>query len=319
MRLIDASVFYWLPVLIPAVVVILLSAHSRRQKILRLLTGNRAGDPAKTSLSTGKRALRQILLGGVILLLLTAAARPWWGTEAIPYSAAGRDLLILFDVSKSMLATDVAPSRLKHAQYLVKEIAAANRGDRFGLIAFAGGAFLECPLTTDLVSFDQYVDELSPETIPTGGTNLESALRTASRAFEAAEGNFRAVILISDGDELSGDARRALEEFRSKKIPLFVIGLGDPEVPALVPEPDGSYKRDASGELVRTKLAESQLRQLALDTGGIYVRSTAADPGIGAIDSRIKALMPEATTSGVRTIPVERFPVFLAAALFLLM
>ena len=319
MNFLHGADFYWLLILIPGALILLTMAGARRRRLLRLVLGTRAEDPDAVGLSRGRRAVRFVLLLLAAVLLLTAAARPWWGTRPVPYSATGRDVLVLFDVSKSMLATDVAPSRLKHAQYLLKELVNANRGDRFGLVAFAGTSFLECPLTTDRTSFMQYVDELSPESIPVGGTNIERALRTAEEAFQAAEGNFRAILLITDGDELSGESRRAVEGLRAKHIPLFILGLGDPDVPALVPEPDGSFKRDAQGELVKTRLAENALRELALSTGGVYVRSTALDSGLGEIERRIQALVPANVGSGVRSVPIERFPYFLIAAAVLLL
>ncbi|MGE4564640.1 MAG: VWA domain-containing protein, partial [Victivallaceae bacterium] len=319
MNFIDTSFFYWAILLIPLTVAVFYAAALRRRKLMARLLGSRANDPAFATVSLSKRNIRFLLLLVAFLLLLVAAARPWWGTRAIPYTANSRDVLVLFDVSKSMLATDVAPSRLKHAQYLLSELIRNNRGDRFGLVAFAGDAYLECPLTGDKTSLMQYVDELSPETVPLGGTNLERALNVAAAAFEAAEGNFRAVVLITDGDELDGNSRQAVEALKKKHIPLLVIGLGDPAVPALVPEPDGSFKRDAGGELVKTRLAEKELRELALSTGGLYVRSTAGDSGLSALESRIKSLIPAETSGGMRSVPIERFPGFLAAALVLLL
>ncbi len=319
MNFLHGADFYWLLILIPGALILFAVAGARRRRLLRLVLGGRAEEPDAVGLSRGRRVVRFLLLLLTAVLLLTAAARPWWGTRPVPYSATGRDVLVLFDVSKSMLATDVAPSRLKHAQYLLKELVNANRGDRFGLVAFAGTSFLECPLTTDRTSFMQYVDELSPESIPVGGTNIERALRTAEEAFQAAEGNFRAILLITDGDELSGESRRAVEALRAKHIPLFILGLGDPDVPALVPEPDGGFKRDAQGELVKTRLAENALRELALSTGGVYVRSTALDSGLSEIERRIKALVPANVGSGVRSVPIERFPYFLIAAAVLLL
>ena len=118
----------------------------------------------------------------VVLLLAVAAARPSWGKQVMQDTSTGRDLLVLFDVSKSMLSDDVKPSRMDHAKWLVREIVKKNPGDRFGLIAFAGESFLICPLTVDRTSFIQLVDDLDTDTIPVGGTNVQLALEEAVQA-----------------------------------------------------------------------------------------------------------------------------------------
>ncbi len=319
MNFINGKLFYLLLLLVPAAVVIFVSAGRRRRRMLDTVLGKNSNASEMVNVSYGRRRWRFILLGAEVLALLAAAARPWWGTVPVPYTSAGRDVLVLFDVSKSMLASDVAPSRIKHAKFLLGELVKNSRGDRFGLAAFAGDAFLECPLTSDKTSFMQYVDELSPDSIPLGGTNIERALEVADNAFAAAEGSFRAVVLITDGDELTGNSAKAVELLKKKHIPLLIIGLGDPAVPALIPEKDGTFKRDAAGELVKTRLAEDKLREMALATGGVYVRSTASEDGLNMIEKRLQDLIPAENEQGIRSIPVERFPYFLTAAGVLLL
>ncbi len=320
MNFINGYVFWILPFVLAAMVIVYFHANTRRRAALKMVTGNRPEAAASVHLSEFKRGWRFVLLLAVIALLGIAVARPWWGQRLIPYESKGRDLLFVFDVSKSMLATDIAPSRLAHARMLVNDLVQKTGGDRFGLIAFAGTAFLECPLTSDKTSFEQYINELSPDSIPVGGTNLEQALNTAVAAFDAAEGNHRAIILITDGDELSGDTGRSLAKLKEQDIPLFVVGLGDPNVPALVPESGGGatvFKRDRSGELVKSKLNEPLLEKIALESGGIYVRSTVTDNGEQTLLSAIRKLTPDTVGSGERTLPIERFHYFLLAALVL--
>lgn len=125
---------------------------------------------------------------------------------------------MLFDVSKSMKATDLAPSRLEHAKFLLRRLVEREGNDRFGLIPFAGTAYLSCPLTSDKVAFNQYIDELDPDAIPLGGTNMEIALSKAVEAFKAAAGGNRAIVIFTDGDELSGDSTRVIAELKKKGI-----------------------------------------------------------------------------------------------------
>ena len=297
----------------------------KRAGILALFPGKeRAASPQFVRVSLPVRFWRMILFLGVIVLLFLAASRPAWGQKIMPYAGEGRDLLFVFDVSRSMLAEDVRPSRMEHAKYLVRQLVQKNPSDRYGLIAFAGDAFLECPLTIDKTSFLQTLQEFNTETIPLGGTNVEKALNSALRAFQAAEGTSRGVILLTDGDELTGDSSKLLSTLSRMKIPVFVMGVGDPSQPSIVQirEKDGSVKtlKDKAGNVVRVSLNEKKLAAIAAATGGIYVRSTTTYPGLDRIDGRIKALTKKTLDSGKQTRPIERgiYPLLGAFILFCL-
>ena len=159
-------------------------AASKRKKMLHLLLGQSASDPAAVQYSPAKRRIRFALLVGVMLLLVGAAARPYRSFRVISQQGFGRDILVLFDVSKSMWATDVAPSRLEHAKYLLRELVGKTGSDRFGFVAFAGRAFLACPLTSDKTTLLQYIDELGPDSIPVGGTDPTSRWMLSRRRRE---------------------------------------------------------------------------------------------------------------------------------------
>ncbi len=324
MNFLNNLVLWFIPVVVLAVLLLIWRTRVRRSQILKSLLGVRWNDPEHVLISPVRRSLRLWLFIAGVLLLMVAAARPYWGSQLVPYEARGRDVMVLFDVSKSMLSEDIQPSRIEHAKWLLRQLVKDSNGDRFGLVAFAGNAFLECPMTTDKTSFIQYVDELNTSSIPLGGTNLQLALETAVKAFDAAESTNRAIVLITDGDELSGDSARVLDSLKNQKIPLFIVGLGDPANPAVIPIKRGpgettAFMRDASGNLVKTKLNEQQLVKLARETGGIYVRSTVTDPGLDQIRQRIKELIPKEQDKGIRTIPIERFHYpLLASLLFLL-
>ena len=314
MRFIQPQLFYLvLPVLLAVIVLAVYASHCRKQKV-RALLGNGDTDPAAVKLSPPRRRFRIFLLLLTMLFLIAAAARPFWSSQLVPFEPRGRDLMVIFDVSKSMLATDIAPSRLEHAKFLLRQLVESAPNDRFGLVAVAGKAYLACPLTSDSLAFTQYIDELNTDTVPLGGTNLEAALRVAEQAFKAAAGGNRGILLFTDGDELAGNSAALVNELRKRQIPLFIVGLGDPEVGAPVPEADGTLKRDASGQLITSKLAETSLKKLAGETGGIYVRSTVTDTGLAVIENRIKRLDTAEQQGAQRTLPIEKFPLALIAA-----
>lgn len=287
-------------------------AVRRRSFVCRQLAGEQRADEACREVSTTKRRLKSFLFVCGVVLSLLALARPWWGKRLIPYPSRSRDVLVVFDCSRSMLADDVAPSRLDHGKWLVQKLLSRFPGDRFGLVAFAGSAFLECPLTQDHGSFRLILDELDTRTIPLGGTNLSRALQVANDAFEGAEGVDQAVVLVTDGDELQGDSMAVAETLRKKKIPLFILGLGNPARGALIRDETGSFVRDEDNKLVTTKLAESRLKQLAGQTHGVYVRSTTISPNLNPVMQKIEALVPAEKEEQVKRREIERYQIPLA-------
>ena len=323
MRFLKPEILWHLLWILPAMLVLFFAASHKTARTLQAFLGKNAENPDYVLFSKGRRILRFVLLCLAVLCLVAAAARPSWGVQIQELNGQGRDLLFVFDVSRSMLAKDVQPSRLAHAKWLVKELVKLNPGDRFGLIAFAGKGFLECPLTTDRTSFELSLDELSTDSIPLGGTNIQEALAAALQAFKAAETSHRAVILVTDGDELEGNSGKAVDEIVVRKIPLFIAGIGDPSQPSIIQVPDGrggvKTLTDANGNVVNSPLNEKQLGELAKRTGGIYVRSTAGDSGLGALEKRIRALAPHEYETVKTTKPIDRFGYPLAAAFVLLL
>ena len=323
MRFLRPDVLWHLLWLVPLMIVVFVVSGQKTAVVLKAFLGKHAEDPEYVPISRGKRLFRFFLLLLTVVFLIGAAARPSWGVQIQEMHGQGRDLLFVFDTSRSMLAKDVQPSRLAHAKWLVRELVKQNPGDRFGLIAFAGRAFLECPLTSDKTSFLQAVDELSTTSIPVGGTNIQAALETALQAFKAAETQHRAVVLITDGDELEGDSGKAVDEIIARKIPLFIAGIGDPAQPSIIQIPDGrgglKTLKDAQGNIVNSPLNEASLGSLAKRTGGIYVRSTAGDPRLSALEKRIRALAPQDYESVKTTKPIDRFGYPLAIAFVLML
>ena len=324
MAFLDENVLWHLFWVIPLFFIIFGAAWKRRTRLLEKYPGKDSLPADNILLSRKARTWRIVLLFLTIIFLFLALARPFWGNRLMPYSGEGRDLLFVFDVSRSMYAQDVRPNRLEHAKYLVRELVKLNPGDRFGLIAFAGTAFLECPMTMDKTSFLQNLDELGPSSIPVGGTNIEEALKTALRAFKGAESTNRAIILVTDGDELTGESSKALDEAIKLKIPLFIAGIGDPSEPAIIQIPDGkgavTTLRDEKGNAVNSRLNEKSLAALASRTGGIYVRSSTSVTGINELEARIRTLNKDLRESGKQTKPIERplYPLTAALVCFIL-
>lgn len=325
MTLLHADSLWNLLWIIPLFLILLFVAASRYARTRNLLFSSPRTAAPFLNTSSARRTLRSVMLFLAVLFAVLAAAGLAWGRRILPDAGPGRDLMILFDVSRSMLSDDVKPDRLAQGKWLVRELVRTNPADRFGLIAFAGNAFLLCPLTIDKTSFLQLSDSLDTDTIPLGGTNLQVALEAALRAFEGAQGSHKAVVVVTDGDELTGSAAGVLKKLADAGIPLFVAGIGDPANPSVIRirKPDGSTSilTDSEGNTVRSPLNETLLASLAEKTRGIYIRSTAAEPGVEEINRAIARLdRRKAGDTGLSlTRPIERPGTLFALSLFFLL
>ncbi len=291
----------------------LIYGRARRRRILASLVAPPLAGTLVSSLHPGLRVLRHGLFFAGVFLVMLALCRPQWGSRLVPAPARSRDILFVVDTSRSMLAKDLPPSRLEHAKWCIRQLAEKCTGDRFGLIAFAGDAFPECPLTQDLSTFLQLLQDVNSGTIPAGGTNIAQALKTARKALGAAQGGHQAVVLLSDGEEQQGTAVAETTWFRDSGIPLCTVGLGDSETGAILQLEDNSLVRDKNGEPVRSRMNAAALQDLAVRTGGVFVHSTALDPNIAPVLRCLQNLVPEENKGGVQKRPIERYqiPLFL--------
>ncbi|MFT5127536.1 MAG: Ca-activated chloride channel family protein [Rhodothermales bacterium] len=306
---------FWL---LPLIIILIGLGWQRRRRLLRGFVSDPELSAELTSnVSVGKRRWRETLLLLGLLMWLLAYAGPHWGTHLVKRPIQSRDIMVVLDTSRSMLATDVTPYRLRHAKWFLRQLVSRTPGDRYGLIAFAGDAFLECPLTQDRNGFMLFLDDIDTDTIPIGGTNLEVALEEALDAFAAAESSHRAVLLITDGDELDGKFENVLEEFREQKTPVFVLGIGNPEG-EYIRLPSGEFV-EYEGEKVKSRLNEAGLRKIADATEGIYLRSTVQKDGLDHMVQRVRRLVPSSEGEDTVSRPIERYQLPLFVALFCLL
>jgi len=268
-----------------------------------------------------RRVKRAMIVTGIGLVLL-ALAGPEIGHRFEESRRRGIDVLIAVDVSKSMLAGDVVPNRLERAKLAVADLV-AQLGDRVGLIAFAGTAFLQCPLTLDHRAFDESLAVLAPDLIPQPGSNLASAIRVAEAALATEQRNVKLLILFSDGEDLGGDAVEAAEAAAKNGLRIFTVGVGTP-AGELIPVPgyDGGtdFVKDAQGQIVKSRLDEKTLTAVAEATGGFYVPLGARGEGIAAIRERALDPIPkEELAARLRQVPQNRFqwPLLLGIVLLL--
>ncbi len=263
-----------------------------------------------------------VLLGLVAIVL--ALAEPKYGFIWEEVKREGVDIVVALDVSDSMLVEDAESagrlSRLERAKREIADLLGLLQGDRIGLVAFAGISFVECPLTLDYGAAEIFLDTLDTDLIPVKGTNLAEAIRVSLDAFEGAANSSQAIILITDGEDHSGEALQAAQEAKIAGVRIFTIGIGRDEG-APIPGPGGGFRRDRRGEIVLSRLDEPTLQKIALETGGRYVRSVTGDLDLEQIYSQgIKAVLEDQELGSKRRQRwEERYQWLVAMALFFLM
>jgi Ca-activated chloride channel family protein len=270
---------------------------------------------------TVRRRWKAALVTAAGLLTIVALAGPRYGFHWQEIHRRGVDIVIALDCSRSMLATDIQPTRLDRAKREIYDLLTMLQGDRVGLVAFSGTAFLQCPLTVDYPALYLFLDVLAPDYLPVGGSDMTAALTAAREAFDTESAAEKAVILITDGEHTGRqDPQAAARQIAQSGITLFCIGVGSAEgVP--LPEPRGGFKKDASGQIVLSRIDETLLSRMALATGGSYVRSVAGDMDLDTIyHQQIRGRMEDAAVeSGRKQVWADRFqwPLTLAVAFLL--
>ena len=269
-----APEWFWALLLIPLLAFLFLRAEQRRDRRLREFVSPRLLPELAGTVNRFRRALKFLLLLLALGLAITALAKPRWGYVYDEVKRKGLDLIFAVDTSRSMLSNDVSPDRLQRVKLAAQDLINELQGDRVGLIAFAGRAFLQAPLTIDYAAAADAINDLDTKTIPEGGTNISDAINLAGQTFgKSAIGN-RALIIFTDGEELSGDAVKTAKAAADTGVRIFTIGVGTSQgslIPIAGEDGGTSFVKDSKGQVVKSKLDEKRLREIAQETGGIYL------------------------------------------------
>ena len=218
--------------------------------------------------------IKFVLVELVLLLLILIIARPQVGSKiATNKEREGVETIIALDISNSMLAEDVAPSRLEKSKLLVENLMNKFSEDKIGLIVFAGDAFVQLPITSDYVSAKMFLDNINPSLIGTQGTDIGKALQLSMNSFTPNSKVGKAIILITDGEDNEGGAEEMAKQAQSKGIKVFILGVGSKEG-GTIPMPDGSELKKSNGEVVKTCLNEEMCKQIATAGHGVYLHVT---------------------------------------------
>jgi Ca-activated chloride channel homolog len=230
----------------------------------------------------------------------------------------GIDVVIALDVSKSMLATDLAPNRLERAKQMILRLMDQMPNDRIALVLFAGKAYMQMPLTTDHGAAAIFVSSATPDAIPAQGTVFSEALQMSARAFNTKEGRFKSVILISDGEDHDEDALKTAESISQQGIMVCTVGIGSPEGSQIPDSATNDYKRDAMGNIVISRLNEDELKQIAEKANGIYVHFESGDQAINELMQQLSQVEKK-TFTDVSLLNYTTYYMWFAGLMFLLL
>jgi Ca-activated chloride channel homolog len=314
--------FLYLLALVPALIAFFIYAFRRKRKALALFGNLDLVKLLSASVSRKRQVWKAGLLVMAVLFLVIALARPQFGTKMKMVKREGQDIVVALDVSLSMLAEDIKPNRLEKARHEISTMIDKFQGDRVGLVAFAGKAFVQCPLTLDYGAAKMFLDAMEPGLIPTPGTAVGEAITRSVSCFTAQERKHKILILITDGEDHVGEPLEAAKAGAKEGVVIYTVGIGSLEgVPIPVTDDRGlstGFKKNREGGVVMTKLDELTLEKIALETGGKYYRATPGEAELTRIYDDILKMEKKSLSSKQFEQYEERFQWLVGIALFLL-
>ncbi|MBR3653849.1 MAG: VWA domain-containing protein [Elusimicrobia bacterium] len=256
-----------------------------------------------------------------LFFIVVALARPKWGLKQVEAKSLSSDIVVAIDVSKSMLAQDLKPDRITRAKIVFKDLSEKLKGQRIGLIAFAGQAYWQCPLTSDIKAFEMFLSLLDTDAVPFYGTNIAAPIELACESLKKVPSNAKALVVITDGESFDGDLKQALELAKESQTKIFCVGIGTEKGEPIPTYENGQFKeylKDEKGKTVVTKLDSSTLEQIALATGGRYYNMN-QNPSLSSLIDRLNKLDKIEGTANIFNNLEDRFYYPLAVALLFLL
>ena len=300
--------------LIPFFFIVQAVVLNLRRRRLRKFGDEQLVSQLMPSYSKGKVWVRLSFFAVGFFFFVIGLSRPQIGAKLKEHETKGAEIMIVLDVSNSMLAEDYSPNRLERAKLAISRLVDKLREDRIGLIVFAGNSFVQLPITTDYVSAKMFLNSISTESVPVQGTAIGDAINTAMRSFSAQSEKSRAIVIITDGENHEDDPVAAAKLAAESGARVFAIGVGSPEGKPI--PMDGELLKDKDGEIVVTRLDEKVLQEVANAGNGVYVRAGNSEFGLNPVIENIRRMEDEKYSSVVFEEYDEQFMYFLGIALF---
>ncbi len=311
-------IYLYFLLIIPFLVVFYIYTNYRRRKKLR-----QYGDPElmahlMPNVSKYRPDVKFWLVTAALVMVIFMLARPQFGSRMETVKRQGVETVVALDISNSMLAQDVTPSRLEKSKKLVSRLVETFNNDKVAMIVFAGEAFTQLPITSDYISAKMFLETISPSLITTQGTDIRGAIDLAMKSFTPNEGVGRAIVLITDGENHEGGAVEAAQQAAEKGVRVFVLGVGSPDGSPIPVEGTNDFRRDKDGNVVVTKLNEQMCQEIAKAGNGMYVRVDNTNNAERALNAEINKLAKADVETQVYTEFDEQFDVLAWLALILL-
>ncbi|MBT5304899.1 MAG: VWA domain-containing protein [Candidatus Scalindua sp.] len=318
----NINYLYLLPIVVLMAVAYIVFFKNRQNAIKKFVQAELM-DSIVASVSKRKQKIKAVFVIAALLFIIFSLVQPKWGYHWEDVERRGIDLVVAVDTSRSMLADDIKPNRLQAAKREISDLINVIDGDRVGLVAFAGTAFLQCPLTLDYGAFNLFLDDISTNLIPVGGTSFGEAIKKSMSAFSSKLKKHKAIVLITDGEDHQGNAMEMAKAAKEQGIVVYTVGVGKKEG-AYIRLKDGkgneTLLKDREGQVVKTRLDEVLLNKIALETGGAYTPAYGTQWGLANIYTNIIGNMEEKQLGGRKIKLYEnRFQIPLFIALILIM
>ncbi len=309
--------YLYLLLLVPLLAGLYIYAVRRRGANLRKFGRQQTLRALMPDFSPRRERYKFILTAAALGFAVLALARPQFGSKLKEVKRTGIEIMLCVDVSNSMLARDFEPNRLERTKNAIGRLLEGLQQDQVGLVAFAGDAYVQLPITSDYITARNFVNQLSPDMVSRQGTAIGAAIDLAAGSFSSGSEGSRVIIVISDGENHDDDPVAAAVRAKDNGIKVYAIGIGTPEGAPIAVGDD--FMRDEKGEIVVTRLDEPVLEQLALVTGGAYIRADNNSLGLKEIIDRINKTEKQKLTSMVFEEYNEQYQYLVAVALFLLL
>lgn len=313
----EDPIYLWMLLIIPILVLVRFIVWQKRKHNLR-----KFGDPSllkemMPDVSKYRPTIKFCLLLSAITILIFMIARPQVGSKISHEKREGIEVLIALDISNSMLAQDVIPSRLEKSKLLIEDLVDHFTNDKVGLVVFAGDAFVQLPITNDYVSAKMFLQNINPSLITTQGTDLARAISLSQSCFTHREHIGRAIIVITDGEDHEGGALDAAREAYKKGINVFILGVGTSKG-APIPDGNGGYLKDNSGQTVLSALNEQMCQQVAKAGNGVYIHVDNTSDAQERLNKELSKLQSGISDTVVYSEYNEQFQIFGIILLLLL-
>jgi len=317
----NINYLYLLPIVF-IMALVYIAFYKNRQNAIKKFVQAELMDSIVTSVSKRKQKIKAVFVITALLFIIFSLVQPKWGYHWEDVERRGIDIVVAVDTSRSMLADDIKPNRLQAAKREISDLINVIDGDRVGLVAFAGTAFLQCPLTLDYGAFNLFLDDINTSLIPVGGTSFGEAIKKSMSAFSSKLKKHKAIVLITDGEDHQGNAMEMAKAAKEQGIVVYTVGVGKKEG-AYIKLKDGkgneTLLKDREGQVVKTHLDEILLNKIALETGGAYTPAYGTQWGLANIYTNIIGNMEEKQLGGRKIKLYEnRFQIPLFIALILI-